>query len=355
MRKIVGVDLFCGAGGITLGMRNAGVEVRLGIDKDSRFQKTYELNNPGSTFLAADINKVTGNEISNSINLKSNEEFILASCAPCQPFSNQNRKNVMRGYDDDRSNLLSQVSRIIEELKRKPDYIFVENVPGLSDERHSVFDRFEEILYRLTYTCVKGVVDAARYGVPQHRKRFICIGKKGIAHLSMPDPTHGPNKEVYETVGKYLKGLPPIKAGGASKLIPNHTCRNLSDINLKRIRCVPKDGGSRDSFDKKFILKCHKNESVGHKDVYGRLAWDKPSPTITTKCVCLSNGRFGHPTQDRALSVREAARLQTFPDDYIFFGTGISSQAAQIGNAVPVKLATVFIRHLIENKKVFTK
>lgn len=347
MRKIVGVDLFCGAGGITRGMRNAGVEVRLGIDKESRFQKTYERNNRGSKFLATDINRVTGNEILNLINLKSDEEFILAACAPCQPFSSQNRKNVLRGYDDDRSNLLSQVSRIIEELKIKPDYIFVENVPGLNDERHSVFDRFEEVLYRLKYTCVGNVVDSARYGVPQHRKRFIYIGKKGITHLSMPDPTHGPNKKEYETVGNWLRGLPPIKAGGASKTVPNHICRNLSSINLKRIRAIPKDGGSRESLGKDLVLKCHKDKNVGHKDVYGRLAWDKPAPTITTKCVCLSNGRFGHPTQDRALSVREAARLQTFPDNYIFYGTGIASQAAQIGNAVPVELATIFIRHLI--------
>ncbi|MDD5209835.1 MAG: DNA cytosine methyltransferase [Elusimicrobiales bacterium] len=347
MRKIVGVDLFCGAGGVTLGMRTAGIDVRLGIDKNNGFQKTYEFNNPGARFLAADITKITGNELLALIDLKSDEEFVLSSCAPCQPFSTQNRKNVLRGYEDDRSNLLSHVSRIIEELKRKPDYIFIENVPGVNDGGHLVFDRFHDVLYRLKYTCVSGVVDAADYGVPQHRKRFIFMGKKETTHMSLPDSTHGHNKESYKTVGNFIKDLPAIQAGEKSEVIPNHTCRNLSDLNLRRIRSVPKDGGSRNSFAKELVLKCHKNKYLGHKDVYGRLAWDKPAPTITTKCVCLSNGRFGHPTQDRAISVREAARLQTFPDSYVFFGTGISSQAAQVGNAVPVHLATVFVRHLI--------
>lgn len=348
MRKIVGVDLFCGAGGLTLGMRKAGVDVRLGVDNDPRFKKTYESNNPKSTFLLADINKLTGREISKIIDLKKDEEFILAACAPCQPFSTHNKKSVLRGYDDDRGNLLSEVSRIIEELKRKPDYIFVENVPGLGDKRYPVFDRFEDVLYRLQYTCISNTVDSARYGVPQHRKRFILIGKREITHLSFPDMTHGPDKKEYKTVGDVLKGLPPIKAGGESKTVSNHRCRNLDKINIKRIKAVPKDGGSRTSFNKELVLKCHKDESTGHKDVYGRMAWNKPAPTITTKCICLSNGRFGHPTQDRAISIREAARLQTFPDNYVFYGTSLESQAAQIGNAVPVKLAEVFIRHLIQ-------
>ncbi len=349
MRKVVGVDLFCGAGGITLGMRRVGIDVRLGVDRDIRFQKTYEVNNPKSRFLSVDISKLTGREILELIDIKNNEEFILAACAPCQPFSAHNKKNVFRGYHDDRGNLLSEVSRIIEELKRKPDFVFVENVPGLGDMRYPVFEQFEDVLYRLQYTCVSDTVDAARYGVPQHRKRFILMGKKGITHLSFPDTTHGPNKEQYETVGNYLRGLPPIKAGGKSPAVPNHSCRNLSELNLKRIRAIPKDGGSRISFSKELVLKCHTDESAGHKDVYGRMSWDRPAPTITTRCICLSNGRFGHPTQDRAISVREAARLQTFPDNYIFYGTSLDSQAAQIGNAVPVKLAEVFIRHLIQS------
>ena len=346
-RRIVGVDLFCGAGGITLGMRNAGIDAQLGVDKEECFRRTYETNNPGSELLAADISKLSGKQLLDSIRLKSDDGFILAACAPCQPFSAHNKKNILRGYDDERSNLLSQVSRIIEEIQKKPDYIFVENVPGLNDARHPIFERFEEVLYRLRYTCVSDTIDAARYGVPQHRRRFILIGKRKIAHLSFPEPTHGPNKKDYETVGMWLKGLPPIRAGGASKSIPNHECRNLSQINLRRIRSVPKSGGSRDSFSKDLVLECHKKKDVGHKDVYGRMDWDKPAPTITTKCVCLSNGRFGHPTQDRAMSIREAARLQTFPDSYIFYGSGIDSKAAQIGNAVPVRLAAVFIRHLI--------
>lgn len=344
-RPVVGADLFCGAGGLTCGMRRAGVTVRLGIDSDVRFQRTYEFNN-AARYRRADMSDVSGVEMLKALNLREDDSFMLAACPPCQPFSRQNKRGVLRGHRDERSDLLDDVRRILRELPRKPDYLFMENVPGISHARDSALRRFEQLLYDLKYTAASGVVDAADFGVPQHRRRFILLAKLGISFVSLPTPTHGPGRMFdYNTV-EVIKGYPSLAAGEKCDDPPNHQARQLEEINLNRIRQIPKDGGSRRDLPGVLALECHKKSS-GHHDVYGRLAWQKPAPTITTKCVSLSNGRFGHPDQDRALTVREAARLQTFPDDYRFFGTGIDSEAKQVGNAVPVLLAEVFTRHLL--------
>lgn len=342
----VGVDLFCGAGGVTCGMRKAGVEVRLGIDSDPRFTRTYEVNNAPAKYWARDMTTVSGREILKAIAPEDSQKFILSACPPCQPFSRQNKRGVHRGHRDERSDLLDEVRRLLREIPRKPDYLFVENVPGISKSPDSALKRFEDFLYEQKYTAVSAIVDAADYGVPQHRKRFILLAKLGISFVSLPKPTHGDGKMFdYNTV-EVIREYPPVAAGEKCDDPPNHQARQLSEVNLNRIREIPRDGGSRRDLPGKLILECHK-KSYGHHDVYGRLAWQKPAPTITTKCVSLSNGRFGHPDQDRALTVREAARLQTFPNDYRFFGTGIDSEAKQVGNAVPVLLAEVFTRHLL--------
>lgn len=344
--RVVGVDLFCGAGGVTCGMRRAGVDVKLGIDSEVRFSKTYELNNAPAVYWCRDITGVAGLEISNAIALLPSQKFILSACAPCQPFSRHNKRGVLRGHQDERSDLLDEVGRILREFSRKPDYIFVENVPGISTKMDSALKRFEQTLFDLKYSTVSGVIDAAKYGVPQHRRRFILVAKLGISYVSLPLETHGPGRQFgYETV-EAIRRYPAVGAGETNLILPNHQSRRLSQINLDRIREIPKDGGSRESLTGELVLKCHK-KALGHKDVYGRLAWQRPAPTITTRCVSLSNGRFGHPDQDRALTVREAARLQSFPDDYEFFGTGIDSQAKQVGNAVPVLLAEIITRNLV--------
>lgn len=344
--RVVGVDLFCGAGGVTCGMRRAGVDVKLGIDSEVRFSKTYELNNAPAVYWCRDITGVAGLEISNAIALLPSQKFFLSACAPCQPFSRHNKRGVLRGHQDERSDLLDEVGRILCEFSRKPDYIFVENVPGISTKMDSALKRFEQTLFDLKYSTVSGVIDAAKYGVPQHRRRFILVAKLGISYVSLPLETHGPGRQFgYETV-EAIRRYPAVGAGETNLIFPNHQSRRLSQINLDRIREIPKDGGSRESLTGELVLKCHK-KALGHKDVYGRLAWQRPAPTITTRCVSLSNGRFGHPDQDRALTVREAARLQSFPDDYEFFGTGIDSQAKQVGNAVPVLLAEIITRNLV--------
>lgn len=343
---VIGVDIFCGAGGLTFGMAKAGVTVRLGIDNDSRCKETYERNNKGTRYWCKDICSVSGNDILSGINLAGGQKFILAACAPCQPFSRQNRKNVLNGNQDERSDLLDEVGRIIREMSHRPDYLFIENVPGIELASNGVFKRFEDMLFELGYTAASAIIDAAKYGVPQHRRRLILMARLGISYLSFPEETHGPGKRNdYQTV-EVIGRFPPLKAGGKCKRVKNHQARNLASINLKRMQAIPKNGGSREALRGTLVLECHKRTS-GHKDVYGRMSWNEPAPTITTRCVSLSNGRFGHPTQDRAMTVREAAALQTFPDSYVFYGTGIDSQALQVGNAVPVRLAEHLVRHLL--------
>lgn len=340
--RIIAVDLFCGAGGLTCGLRKAGISVVLGIDKEN-YKLSYEKNNAGSAFWKTGIESVTGKEILDRLNLKREDRFLLAACAPCQPFSLQNKKRNSAEKADDRKNLLLEVIRLIQEMDRKPDFIFAENVPGI--ELNPVFRQFELFLYSMYYSVKHRVINAADYGTPQNRKRLILIAYKN-GFIDHPKKTHGEGLLPYVTVREVLKGLPSIRAGGKSDKYPNHRCRQLSRLNLRRIKSIPKDGGSRMSLTKSLVLECHKKANV-HKDVYGRMAWDKPAPTLTTRCASLTNGRFGHPSQDRAISVREAARLQGFPDNYVFYGTGIDSEAKQVGNAVPVPLAAAFGKHFM--------
>lgn len=351
--KIIAVDFFCGAGGLTRGFRDAGIDVKLGIDKDESFKKTYEDNNIPADFWPMSVEDVKGEKVWKCLSPRKQDKVVVAACAPCQPFSTQNKKNVLKGYEDNRKDLLSQMLRIVSEFERLPDYFFIENVPGFKKSNCPSYHHLKKFLEENEYAVGESVVDAAIYGVPQRRKRFILIAKKmsagkKIAELSFPEATHGPGRDDFVTVGKILRKfkLPPLKAGSRSRKDPNHRTRKLSPLNLKRIQAIPKNGGSRGDLPAELVLACHRR-AKGHNDVYGRMNSAAPAPTLTCKCVSLTNGRYGHPTQDRAISVREAALLQTFPPDYIFYGSGIESESKQVGNAVPVKLAKVFGEYLI--------
>lgn len=349
---MIAVDFFCGAGGLTKGFRDAGIDVRLGVDKDPSFKKTYEENNSAAVFWGMSIENVKGDAVWECLSPKDEDKIVVAACAPCQPFSTQNKKSILKGYDDERKDLLSKMLRVVKDFKRLPDYFFIENVPGFKKSDCFSYRHLKRFLARNHYAVGEGVVDAACYGVPQHRKRFILIAKKmskaqSTIPLPLPDITNGPGKKDFITVGETIKNLTPLKAGQCSRKDPNHRTRRLSPLNLKRISLIPKNGGSRRDLPADLVLECHK-KAKGHIDVYGRMRNIAPAPTLTCKCVSLSNGRYGHPTQNRAISVREAALLQTFPPDYIFYGTGIDSEAKQVGNAVPVKLAEAFGKHLIE-------
>lgn len=340
INQIIAVDLFCGAGGVTRGLLDAGIDVRLGVDFDDSFRRTYEHNNKPAVFHRADVRSLSGVDLGRLLPIDFSSFFLLAACAPCQPFSKHNKNHRF----DRRKSLILEVGRILEELERKPDFLFLENVPRVQKiDNGKKLKEFYKILDKLGYMYQSEVVDSKEYGVPQRRRRFVMIGvKKNLCDggVSLPQKTHGKKLQPYRTVRDAIKHFPSIKAGQSHETIPNHESAGLEEINLKRLSFTPLDGGSRDSWPKELILKCHLNHK-GHKDVYGRMKWDFPGPTLTCKCTSISNGRFGHPSQQRAISLREAAALQSFSDNYEFFGS-FPSMARQIGNAVPVQLSKVF-------------
>ena len=347
MTNIVAVDLFCGAGGLTRGLLDAGIEVKKGIDIDERFKDTYEKNNFGTQFLTKDITLLTPEEVTSGIDIKNNY-FLLAGCAPCQPFSTINNKDAV---EDSRKSLLLEFGRIVKQTK--PDFIFIENVPGLATGKGKIiFEKFKKVLDSMNYHYVYKVVDAKSYGVPQKRKRLILLGSSKN-NIEFPNPTNGENESLnpYVTVREAIGHYPIISAGKKHKKILNHETRLLSELNMQRMSAIKKDGGSRSDLPKNLRLKCHKYHE-GHTDVYGRMKWDDVAPTLTCKCTSITNGRFGHPTQKRGISVREAATLQTFPENYIFHGA-ITLNTLMVGNAVPPllakKMGEIFIKSIGES------
>ncbi len=332
--KIKVFDFFSGCGGTSAGLRRAGMNIVLGIDHDEDTAKTYKKNFPEAEFMLTDLTKLRTNKLKSYFDDCKPNPVLFCGCAPCQPFSKQNG---WRSKGDPRASLLNHFGRFVRYYK--PDFVLVENVPGIQNVSPSAspLADFIKLIKKLGYHTVVGTVDSRDYGVPQKRKRLVLLASlHGV--LRLPEKTHGPGtKREYSTVGDWIKNFPPIRAGGESKTVPNHRAARLSKKNLKRISATP-PGGSRSCWPKHLILKCHKSEHAGHTDVYGRLRKDQPASALTTRCISLSNGRFGHPTQNRAISIREAASLQTFDPNFIFVGSLIS-MAKQIGNAVPVLLA----------------
>lgn len=219
-----------------------------------------------------------------------------------------------------------------------PEYVFVENVPGLQrlPSMSGPLDLFTRLLTERGYHFVIDVIPALNFGVPQTRERLVLLAAKHRPAIQLPQASHGPTGWPVSTVRDWISNLAHLRAGEIDPTDPQHVAASLSDTNLKRIAATP-EGGSRENWPKRLWLDCHKVHG-GHTDVYGRLSWDRPAAGLTTRCISYSNGRFGHPDQDRALSVREAACLQTFPRDFFFAGN-LASRARQIGNAVPPLMA----------------
>lgn len=283
--------------------------------------------------------------------------YLFAGCPPCQNFSRQNPRNVKKPLAE-RKRLLFEFLRIIEELK--PPFVLMENVPGIkTDANKDILEEFLTCL-RKRYVVVNAILNSADYGVPQVRKRFVLHAVRNDIHkelaesgfeFGLPKATHSGKKGngllPWRTVREAIGDLPEIGAGESHEdpegRIHNHKCANLDPINIRRIRAIRANGGSRVGLPGDLVLECHKKKDKdgkvfdGHKDVYGIMDADKPSPTMTGGCLCYSKGRYGHYAQDRAISVREAARLQTFPDDFVF-SDSLTAAALQIGNAVPINL-----------------
>ncbi|MFT5555962.1 MAG: DNA (cytosine-5-)-methyltransferase [Bradyrhizobium sp. PARBB1] len=328
MSRVACIDLFCGAGGLTHGLIQAGIPVVAGIDVDAACRYPFETNN-SARFIAKDIKNVKPADLKK---LYGDAEIrILAGCAPCQPFSTYSQR-----YDtltSPRWPLLYQFARLIKSVR--PDVVTMENVPLV--ERHAVFDDFVATLRRLGYSVWQGVVDCTQYGLPQTRRRMVILAS-AIGPIELIAPTHEKPRTVKDAIGK----LPVIEAGSAHKSDAFHMSSRLSDLNLERIR-ASRPGGTWRDWPKRLVADCHRKETGRtYPGVYGRMTWSDPAPTITTQFYGFGNGRFGHPEQDRGISLREGAILQGFPKDYAFVPEGGPTHfkvlGRMIGNAVPVVL-----------------
>lgn len=323
------VDLFCGAGGLTRGLEGAGIDVRLGIDIDPACEYPYTANNR-AIFLLKDINQVQGADL--DVAFGDAEYRLMAGCAPCQTFSTYNQK---ARPDDARWWLLAQFSRLIRDVN--PEIVTMENVPLLTSQR--VFERFLDTLNDLGHDPWYEIVNCRHYGVPQNRRRLVLLASR-LGPIRLLEP-----KELgctRRTVRDSLSGCPPLEAGGKDERDGLHQAARLSDTNLNRIKASRPGGTWRDWTDVP-LAECHKRGSgKTYPGVYARMSWDEPAPTITTQFYGFGNGRFGHPDQDRAISLREGAILQGFPLDYAFVRPGETIYkkvvGRLVGNAVPVDL-----------------
>lgn len=336
-------DFFSGCGGTSAGLRESGMVIVVAIDNNHDAAETYRHNFPEATFLEQDIREIQTEDLEQFINTDRIDPILFCCCSPCQSFSVLNRN---RNHTDERARLLEEFIRFVEYYL--PEYILLENVPGADiDSENSPFSNFCRFLETCGYHFEYQVVEAQNYGVPQRRRRLVLLASL-IGPITIPAYTHGegtlnPN---YVTVRQALEGLPPIAAGETHQIIPNHQAPRLTEINMQRIMAIP-PGGDRRDLPEALVLKCHRDFN-GHFDVYGRMRWNEPATGLTARCTSLSNGRFGHPDQHRAISGREAARLQTFSDDFVFLGP-LTSFTRQIGNAVPVLLAQRCGEHIIEH------
>ncbi|MFT5084634.1 MAG: DNA (cytosine-5)-methyltransferase 1 [Lentisphaeria bacterium] len=334
------VDLFCGAGGLTHGLLQGGVDVRAGIDIDPASKYPYEENN-NSLFLEKNIKHLSATEIKSYF--EGADYCLLAGCAPCQPFSTYSQGK--RELDGGKWSLLKSFGKLVGELK--PDFVTMENVPQLSN--HPVYKSFLKNLDG--YHTWVGTVQCPQYGIPQTRKRFVLLASR-LGPIDLLAPTH--DEDSFVSVKDAIGALPKIKAGGTSGKDALHTAPKLSELNMRRIK-QSKPGGTWRDWDDELVAECHKKlTGATFPSVYGRMIWGKPAPTITTQCFGYGNGRFGHPVQNRAISLREAAIFQTFPETYKFIPKGdkprFSTLGRLIGNAVPVRLGEViaesFFLHL---------
>ncbi len=351
------IDLFSGCGGSALGFKQAGFEIKVALDIDKAASNTFRKNFPETCVLTEDVTTVSGKALLESAGLNNGDDLILLGCPPCQGFSTA-RRNSQR-LTDPRNQLINEFVRLVKEIR--PSYFVMENVPGLAKRIGStLFSNAIKEFSVAGYEIIYDIFDTADFGIPQRRKRLVLMGtREKNVRLSFPKKTHeDPLRNSgalprWVTVRDTIANLVHISAGEKSERDPMHSSANLSETNLKRMKSTPPDGGGREFWNEELVLECHKDKN-GFKDVYGRMKWDSPSPTITGGCTMISKGRFGHPEQNRAISLREAARLQTFPDSFIFEGN-FGQIADQIGNAVPVLLTKRIGDALMESITEATK
>lgn len=327
MKKYFAIDLFSGCGGLSEGLRSAGFDVVAAFDNDADSIATYRLNHLDTKVFEGDIRNVNTADIKKILN--GSPLHLLAGCPPCQGFSSMRRLNKKRSKKDDRNNLVLEYLRFVKELK--PITIMMENVPGLMN--YTLFKYVVKELGRLGYNPKFRPVSIQQYGVPQRRKRLVVVGSL-LGDIDIA-PATNEKVTVRDMIG-HLESVANTK-DHVHKIVASHTLKVM-----ERIKATPKNGGSRSDLPKKFELECHKGKNIGFNDVYGRLRWDDYSTTITGGCLNPSKGRFLHPTENRAITAREAALLQTFPKKYKFpKKMSKTSIALQIGNALPPKFSYI--------------
>jgi DNA (cytosine-5)-methyltransferase 1 len=348
----VAVDLFCGAGGLTHGMLRSGISVAAGYDIDGSCRYPYEHNNKPARFVLKSVTEMTKKDLAG--HYPAGAVKILTGCAPCQTFSKYTQGS--NNENDPKWTLLREFGRLVIELQ--PDIVSMENVPQLQE--FPIFDNFLCILkgegFHFTKIPEERIIYCPDYGMAQRRYRLVVVASR-IGSISLIPKTHSSSQ--YKTVRDVLSKLSKLDAGGVSEHDSLHRCSRLSDTNLKRIR-ISTPGGSWRDWPTELIADCHKKKSgKTYPSVYGRMKWDDPSPTMTTQFYGFGNGRFGHPEQDRAISLREGAILQSFPKSYQFVRPGdpysFKRVGRLIGNAVPVRLGEIVGRSIQKHLKAHFK
>jgi len=330
---ICAVDLFCGAGGLTYGLQRSGIRVAAGIDLDPATEYAYSKNNAGAEFLKWDVSRKKSPSVAKLF--ATGKYRLLAGCAPCQPFS-----KLTNGIGRHRSwDLLNNFARFVVGVQ--PELVTMENVPELARRGSEVFEHFVDTLKRNGYFVDSKVVNCVDYGAPQSRKRLVLLASR-LGPITVPEGRYK-TPQTRKTVREAIGSLPAVQAGKSHPKDPIHVAALLSPKNLRRVRATPRNGGTKADWPKDLLLDCHKRATgARYRSIYGRMRWDEPAPTMTTLCNGIGNGRFGHPKQDRAITLREAALLQTFPRGYDFWPRDEKLRskaiARMIGNAVPPQL-----------------
>lgn len=350
MTKIKAIDFFCGGGGMSYGMKLAGVKIIAGIDIEKKCKETYEANINGAEFICEDIFDLKEETLEDKLRIKKNDDsLIIIGCSPCQYWS---IINTHKKKSEKSKNLLIEFQRFIKYFN--PGYVVVENVPGvLKKKDESGLTKFIDMLHNMGYKVHFKIHNVKDFFVPQNRKRFTLIANR-VSKIELI-PKKARKKRVVKNVIGVNNGFPKIRAGTKDKTNFRHSAAGLSELNLTRLSLIEKDGGNRLGFANipELQLDCFINRNNSFKDTFGRLWWDKPSPTITTKFFSISNGRFVHPEENRALSLREGAVLQSFPKSYLFLTQSIADTAKIIGNAVPPEYAKRIGLSIIENHKYY--
>jgi DNA (cytosine-5)-methyltransferase 1 len=336
--RAVLIDFFSGCGGTSEGFRQSGIPPIAAIENNPAAADSYSANFPDARMFEQDVRTLDPSELAEIVaeHRAAGRAIVFSACAPCQPFSRQRHGDAS---GDDRVDLLADLLRFLAALR--PDALFLENVPGLKAKAATMgpFNRLITALGEMKYHVTSGTVASRDHGVPQQRRRLVVLAALARP-ITFPEPSHGPGRQPFVTVADAISSLPALQAGEAAEDVNGHEAANLSALNLRRIRVTPEGGGWKD-WPEELLLDCHRGRRNSYSDAYGRMPANGIAPAMTTRCDSLSNGRFGHPTQDRAITPREAAALQTFPLEFRFAGSRIAI-AKQVGNAVPVKLAASF-------------